>query len=108
MKDFFKALSFILIGALITITAFSVSTNPKIIMLFKKKPSPSKKLPRPIDIEWKYFYGNIDIKDKTYPIVHLRSGHKLIKKKGDKILVGWIYHLILYPFDLSQILLFSN
>ena len=44
--------------------------------------------------EWFHSYSDIAASDKYYPIVHLRSGHKIIKRFGDELLVGWQYELI--------------
>jgi len=89
-KTFFFALSAlsIFLSALCIVIIFLLLTNPKINLLLKEK------LKKPLNTEWNYDYECKIDTDADYPLVHLRSGFKVIKKIGDKLLVGWKYEVI--------------
>jgi hypothetical protein len=82
------------ISALIVVVIFILLVNPKYNVLLKSRQvikEDTFDIPQP---EWRYdYWSNISASD-NYPIVHLRSGYKVIKEKGDRLLVGWKYELV--------------
>jgi len=89
----------LLLSALVAVVIFLLLINPEYNVLLN---SENKKLrqvvkestfdnPQP---DWKYNYWSDISASDSYPIVHLRSGYKVIKEKGEDLLVGWKYELV--------------
>jgi len=102
-RGFLKALGFICLGIFMATFIFTLATHQGfkdiIKSFYSKYKSPSnysiaKTSDKLFNKEWFYNYGDIKVSDDYYPIVHLRSGHKIIRKSGDSLLVGWQYELI--------------
>lgn len=97
-KSFFKTFTFVIFGMFIATFIFVLVTHPgfkkTIEYFYSKSDETLKEFFVTPHKEWFHNYSDIAASDKYYPIVHLRSGHKIIKGLGEELLVGWQYELI--------------
>lgn len=97
------------LSALIVALIFLLLTNPKfnVLLATKADKSTGNTFINPAP-KWRYdYWSSISVDDK-YPIVHIRSGYKVIKETKDKLIVGWKYELVNASSKARDITIYYN